>query len=391
MGAASSPEYEGCGPMARRREDPRDQRTPKYSGGPGTGGWHSEGVPIETMREGDRMSGIVTNIAPFGAFVDVGAARNAKLILEPHVWRRFAVGDRIKECVVKEVELDKRRFCVTVKDAAAVLAENRIPLKDMVEGHHVDGIIDHKNPFGIWVNVGAEVIGRLNVPRKFTNHLVAGQCLTDVIIERVDLKQNKLGLTMRDPEVLMSEPVMICDLLRRKASNGHAKGQPRPSGRPKALAKGPGERKPRVGEFVDGTVVEVSSRVVMVDIGLGHLAALAVPAAIRSQFERNDEIQGMRVERVDWDEERQRGAVVLSLDDPELAESDGDRSARETPPERTPWGKWNWDDWKERKDAWKDDWRDKWRDDWKDDWKDGWKDDWRDDWKAASWWSASDW
>ncbi|OLP99403.1 hypothetical protein AK812_SmicGene18035 [Symbiodinium microadriaticum] len=103
-------------------------------GGLGTGGWHDVGAPIESIRKGDKMQGIVTNVAPFGAFVDVGAARNAKILIESRLWKQFHVGDRIDECVVKEVELDKRRFCVTLQNAEAAIAENRVPLEDLREG-----------------------------------------------------------------------------------------------------------------------------------------------------------------------------------------------------------------------------------------------------------------
>lgn len=272
------------------------------------------------------------------------------------------VGDRL-DCVVREVDPEKHRFGVSLQDADKELAENRVPLEELGEGDVLDGIIDHTNPYGIWVNVGAEVIGRLNVPRRFTQDLIPGQCIRDVVIQRVDLKENKLGLTLKQPETLLGETVMISDLLRSKPSQSQSRARevPRqPAVREAAQPRRDGyNREPhqreaqgykreappvrqevtklRVGQFADGSVVEVSSKVVLVDIGLGHLAALAVPAAIRSQLEKGDEIQGMRVERVDWDEERQKGAVVLSLDDPELSTS--------SPRSEWTWQSWSWDGW----------------------------------------------
>lgn len=123
-----------------------------------------------------------------------------------------------------------------------------------------------------------------------------------------------------------------------------------------------------MGEFVDGVVVEVSAKVIMVDIGLGHLAALAVPAALRSQFQVEDEIQGMRVERVDWDETRQKGAVVLSLDEPELAVDEAETSfnsdkvswERHSEPgdvasSHGSWYDWHWSNsWDWRRSQWGD-------------------------------------
>jgi len=322
------------------------------------------------------MQGIVTNVAPFGAFVDVGAARNAKILIEPRLWKQFHVGDRIDECVVKEVELDKRRFCVTLQNAEAAIAENRVPLEDLREGDLVEGVVDHTNAYGIWVNVGAEVIGRLNIARKYTDQLSAGQYLPDVVVERIDLQRKKLGLTMEDPEAILdSAPITVADLLRREAQvNRQAPTPPSTAVLPAPRAPGPAPKSQesglRVGEFVDGVVVEVSAKVIMVDIGLGHLAALAVPAALRSQFQVEDEIQGMRVERVDWDETRQKGAVVLSLDEPELAVTDeaetsfnSDKISWERPHSEPgdvsgsygSWYDWHWSNsWDWRRSQWGD-------------------------------------
>eukprot|EP00439_Symbiodinium_sp_Y106_P015147 s2242_g2.t1 len=95
----------------------------------------SSGSDVVEALMGDLEKGAtelrVTNVAPFGAFVDVGAARNAKILIEPRLWKQFHVGDRIDECVVKEVELDKRRFCVTLQNAEAAIAENRVPLEEL--------------------------------------------------------------------------------------------------------------------------------------------------------------------------------------------------------------------------------------------------------------------
>ncbi|CAE7571399.1 unnamed protein product [Symbiodinium microadriaticum] len=232
------------------------------------------------------------------------------------------------------------------------------------------------------VNVGAEVIGRLNIARKYTDQLSAGQYLPDVVVERIDLQRKKLGLTMADPEAILdSAPITVADLLRREAQVGRnaAAATSQAPTTPPSTAVLPAPRPPgppqksqeaglRVGEFVDGVVVEVSAKVIMVDIGLGHLAALAVPAALRSQFQVEDEIQGMRVERVDWDETRQKGAVVLSLDEPELAVDEAETSfnsdkvswERHSEPgdvasSHGSWYDWHWSNsWDWRRSQWGD-------------------------------------
>ncbi|CAE8678142.1 unnamed protein product, partial [Polarella glacialis] len=142
--------------------------------------------------------------------------------------------------VVNAVELENRRFSVTIDDVESVLEENRVQLEDISEGTRVQGVVDHKNQYGVWVNVGAEVIGRLNIPRKFGSRIQVGQILDDIIVERVDLERMKLGLTLDDPEVaLEAEPVLVSAMVRTPAK-GAAKAQPRqPSRKRQAEARRP--------------------------------------------------------------------------------------------------------------------------------------------------------
>lgn len=317
------------------------------------------------------MSGSVANIAPFGVFLDVGAERNALLCVPSHYWRKFAVGDRVDHCVVLQVERDLRRFCLTVPDVEAVIAANRVPLEDLREGDLVDGVIDHVNAYGAWVNIGAIVMGRLNVPRKCWTELQRGQRVPNIIIDRLDLETQKLGLTMRNPEALLDAV----------AAQRSAKGQGRridwrerrkaspPTGRPRSIQQSvpqralprrcepparqghwsppkpvedrevrgppPWESRPlrsalkplgrreepetykepnvRVGSYVDGIVLGVSARGVLVTFNQDQQGLLVVPNSLRAEFQKGDEVQGMRVEQVD------RRGVMLSLEEPELA------------------------------------------------------------------------
>ncbi|CAE7949362.1 unnamed protein product [Symbiodinium sp. KB8] len=95
---------------------------------------------------------------------------------------------------------------------------------DFVEGNETGAVIAISlggRNLTAKVNVGAEVIGRLNIARKYTDQLSAGQYLPDVVVERIDLQRKKLGLTMADPEAILdSAPITVADLLRREAQVG---------------------------------------------------------------------------------------------------------------------------------------------------------------------------
>ncbi|CAE7615312.1 ABCB27 [Symbiodinium natans] len=338
---------------SRGRRPPRTDR-PRANWG------HPEGKKFDDLDVDSRVDGVVVNVGDFGVFIDIGYEQNVILAVPRRFWRRFRRGDVLEDMEVVSVDLDLRRSTVTVADVEEVLKPSRIPLEELQEGSYLNGVVDTKNQYGVFVNVGCDGChGKLQLPRFLANQLVRGQVLRDLCVATVDLELKRVRLIMDDVEgaiadqelvslaTLMADAEKDKDPKKPKPAPLDQVEQPKPKASPKAKenrapkaksqkaekAEAPDEAKdeegPQLepGDLVDGVVVSINSKGVWVSIGGKKKAILEVPADLKGEFRRGDTVQGMRVEEVNED-----GNPVLSMDDPELeVEETNHRRTRNKP------------------------------------------------------------
>lgn len=298
---------------------------------------HPDGLPLEELDDSVPLTGVVVNIADFGVFVDVGYERNAILGTPARYWRKFRRGDILENLTVQRVDLEKRRFAVSLDDPERAIEDNRAPLEELREGTYVDGVVDNKNQFGVFVNIGtANCHGRLRVPRALGVQFLRGQVLRDLVIDNIDLEHQKIGLSIEDPDRALRELEMVGaqSMLGSQTAKPKAKAKSKPKSKPKTEQKAEQklELKPEqklngaaslppvlvsvpftVGDLVDGVVTSIGSRGVIVDLGVEKSGTLIVPPELKAEFQKGDRVQGMRVEKISAG-----GAATLSMDDPEL-------------------------------------------------------------------------
>lgn len=284
---------------------------------------HPSGMRLEELEDGAVMKGVVANVAPFGVFVDVGAERNAILGIPARYWKRFRRGDRLDQCLMQTVNLETRRFAVTIEDPEGAIAANHVPLEEIMEGTYVDGVVVDKSPAGTFVNIGAVKDGRLAVPRAIGIKLMRGQVLRNVLIESIDLRRKWIALKLENPKAAIAEMEMVGFHL--------TKGMGKTKAKPKTKAKTKTESKtttPKTktaplpanemdlmqGDFVDGVVTSIATKGVMVNIGAEMLGTLVVSAELKKEFQKGDRVQGMKIEKI----HPSSGAITLSMEDPEL-------------------------------------------------------------------------
>lgn len=299
---------------------------------------------MEELDETATLSGVVVNINPeTGVFVDVGYERNAILGVPTRYWRKFRRGDILDDLKVQRIDVEKRRFAVTLEDPEKAIEENRTPLQELRVGSEVDGVVDNKTRFGVFVNIGtANCHGRLRVPRAVGQQFVRGQFLRNLVIDLIDIENQKVGLTLEDVDgaVRTMEMITAKALLDAPAPKPKAKtkAKAKPKSKPEEKAEPRQERaaevkevkeiKPtakvaatqavaslpfQVGELVDGSVTGLSAKGVLVDLGVDKPGMLLVPKELKDEFQVGDRVQGMRVERISA-----AGVATLSMDDPEL-------------------------------------------------------------------------
>jgi len=366
---------------------------------------HADATPLEELREGDVYDGTVTNVSPAGVFVDIGAARDARLGIPARIGRMFSIGDFVPKCRLEVIDLDKGRIgCVpeemeeTVRDlppkvrakgkakaanpkARAASASppptrraaslppreelpqqsHLIPLERLRVGSTVDGVVSNKGRFGVFVNIGCTKDARLNVPWKVGAKFSRGDEVYGMVVENVDLDKNQISVSMEDPELAddaaevpkanMKGRGALGDAPARKAVaqapqarrqqavpstkvRESAARQPSPKA-PLAKAQpppGPGAKEAKavppqqkdwsalpvegfeVGAVADGVVTSIRGQNVFIDIGWERDGVLRLAREVARQFQVGDEVHGMTVDSVDVE----RGKITLALEDPEL-------------------------------------------------------------------------
>ncbi len=160
---------------------------------------------LSGINAGDIVSGKVTRLAAFGAFVEVLPGIEGLIHLSELSWERrinkaeevLSVGETVS-VKVKEVDLDKKRLSLSLRDAAgdpwADVAE-RFPV-----GAEVSGVFEKRAPFGLFIQLSPGVTGLMPKgaaaqakPKGSLDRLAPGAAV-QVVIREADLQNRRLTL-----------------------------------------------------------------------------------------------------------------------------------------------------------------------------------------------------
>lgn len=269
---------------------PRQRRAqsagPRLGGGGGGGGgkgrqkgssrpsrkqqsWDHDGqTPLEELEVGDVFQGKVTNVSVYGVFVDIGAARDARLNVSAKIGRRFRVGDEVEDVTLEKIDLEQQRMSATLPDAEEAVKE--LPPKE----------------------------------RKAQN-------------------QNQNRARSESPPRPKAKAKA-----KAKASSRARSTSPRPvrGGGQQEGGGGIAIEKLRIGAVVDGIVTNSNQYGVFVNIGCSKDAKLQVPKRLQSEFRKGDEVYGMSIETVEVESKR----ITCTLEDPELSVEDDGKPQKNT-------------------------------------------------------------
>lgn len=166
---------------------------------------HSSKPPFDGLMIGDEVEGVVKELMPVGAFVDIGRKKMALLPTGQicseyiaHPAERLLLGDHVK-CRV--LNLQESRCSLIMKEGR--------PLSEIRVGEDLEGIVRCVKPDWAYVDVGAEIDGHLlatDMPFEFgddlTQKLMVGDALTvrikGVHDNREKGRRKKLLLTCLD-------------------------------------------------------------------------------------------------------------------------------------------------------------------------------------------------
>ena len=116
------------------------------------------------LKPGDIVKGIITNIRPFGAFVEIGGGISGLLHIEDisiarikNPNERFKIGQKI-DVMIKFIDTTNNRIDLTYKELLGTWDEN---IKDLQEGIIVEGITRdvEKLGRGVFVEIKPNLVG----------------------------------------------------------------------------------------------------------------------------------------------------------------------------------------------------------------------------------------
>lgn len=161
-----------------------------------------------TLKEGQKVPGVVTSLQNFGAFVDIGGVEGLLPVSEI-AWSRterpadvLSVGQRV-EVVIKKLDWENDRFSFSLKETLPDPWDRVAEL--CPPGSFQTGTVARLAPFGAFVTLAAGVDGLIHISKlggdKRISHprevLKEGQSV-EVKIEAVDRGNRKISLSLAE-------------------------------------------------------------------------------------------------------------------------------------------------------------------------------------------------
>ena len=148
------------------------------------------------LKVGDNIKGIVKNITPYGAFIDIGGGVVGLAYIEDlsvarikTPYERLKIGQNVN-IVVKSINRETGKLNLSYKDTLGTWEENA---KKFSVGMNTKGIIreTEKNKNGIFIELTPNLVGMA----EYKEGLKYGE-KTDVFIKRIDYDRKKIKLVI---------------------------------------------------------------------------------------------------------------------------------------------------------------------------------------------------
>ncbi|WP_306535928.1 30S ribosomal protein S1 [Geobacter sp.] len=182
----------------------------------------------ETLKEGTTVTGTVTRLADFGAFVDLGGVDGLIPISEvgwtrvKHVRDVLSVGEQVS-VVIKKIDWDAGKISLSLKDT---LADPWASVADQFpEGSYHTGTVARLAAFGAFVTLAPGIDGLLHISKlgkgKRINHpsdvLKEGESV-EVKVDGVDREARRLSLALAEVSRAAEEEEKSIDSFRQQAT-----------------------------------------------------------------------------------------------------------------------------------------------------------------------------
>jgi len=162
---------------------------------------------VKTLSKGMRLTGQVTNITEFGAFVDIGVGRDG-LVHISELRRQggdqgsgtIGIGDEVTVWI-KDLDRKRNRISLTMREPAGR------KLKNLEPGMVVEGKVTRLVSYGAFVDIGLRRDGMVHVTEMARGYvrdpadvLTVGDVVQVKVLE-IDRKKRRVALSMKDLSV----------------------------------------------------------------------------------------------------------------------------------------------------------------------------------------------
>ena len=182
------------------------------------------------IAEGMTVTGTVTSLQDYGAFVDIGGLEGLLPVSEIG-WSRvkdvrevLSVGQQLK-VAIKSIDKEKERISLSIKDTLADPWE-QVPDK-FPEGSFHTGTVARLDTFGAFVTLGDGVDGLLHISKlgsgKRINHpreVVKEGEQIEIKIDSIDRANRRISLALAGPARAAAEEEATLTEFRRQSDDG---------------------------------------------------------------------------------------------------------------------------------------------------------------------------
>ena len=162
---------------------------------------------LESLRKGERRSGVVSSIVNFGAFVDIGGGVDGLVHVSELSWKHVdhpsevaAVGQDV-DVEVLDVDLERERVSLSLK------ATQEDPWREFERKHEtgevIQGAVTKLVPFGAFVRLGDGIEGLVHISELSEQHVESPEQVVQVgdqvrvKVVDVDPPRRRISLSMR--------------------------------------------------------------------------------------------------------------------------------------------------------------------------------------------------
>jgi small subunit ribosomal protein S1 len=162
---------------------------------------------VKTLSKGMKLTGKVTNVTEFGAFVDIGVGRDG-LVHISELRRQggdqgsgaIGTGDEVTVWI-KNLDRKRNRISLTMQEPA------QRKLKDLEPGMVIEGKVTRLVPYGAFVDIGLRRDGMVHVTEMARGYvrdprdvLTVGDVVQVKVLE-IDHKKRRVALSIKDLSV----------------------------------------------------------------------------------------------------------------------------------------------------------------------------------------------